>query len=114
VEGPVPTGEKLAEDRFEILPCLRKAIRRNKRIRKNKAAFSYYFDSGGDALSVRHRLVNKAYASTLKQLAREGAITFYNGSIANQIATSAWLRRTRTQYEFPRFEKCPERQRAQN
>ena len=80
---------KLAEVGFEISPRLRKAIRRNKRIRKNKAAFSYYFDSGGNALSVGHRLVNKAYASTLKQLAREGATAFYNGSIANQIATSA-------------------------
>ncbi len=79
---------KLAEQGFDVSPRLHKAIKRNKRIGKNKAAMSYFFNADGDALPVGHWLVNKAYAKVLKHLAQDGANAFYGGSIAKRIAMS--------------------------
>ena len=79
---------RLAEHGFKISPRLHRAIRRNKRIRKNNAALSYFFDSNGDAHPVGYRLINKGYATILKRLAQDGAAAFYKGNIAKRIITS--------------------------
>lgn len=66
-----------AEQGFDTPPRLRQALAAERFLRD-----PMYFDEHG---APRTRIVNPAYAATLREIARSGADTFYRGSIAADI-----------------------------
>ncbi len=77
---------KLAEQGFAVSPRLHKQIARNRKLLRDPAARAYLLDGDGEAWPAGHRLVNPAYAATLRTLAAKGADAFYAGPIARDIA----------------------------
>lgn len=77
---------KLAESGFEVSPRLAASIADDKgRLDAEPSTRAYFFDASGAALAPGQRLVNPAYAATLKALAQGGADAFYQGVIAARI-----------------------------
>ncbi|MGD8341932.1 MAG: gamma-glutamyltransferase, partial [Gammaproteobacteria bacterium] len=76
---------ELAEQGFEISPRLYFLLDRISRNALADGFREHYFDADGNALPTGHRLVNEAYATTLRLLAEEGAEAMYTGSLARAI-----------------------------
>jgi len=76
---------ELAESGFEISPRLYFLLDRSARSPKGTEFDAHFFDADGNARPVGYRLVNEAYADTLRLLAAEGAEPMYTGSIARAI-----------------------------
>lgn len=79
---------ELAEKGFEVSPRLAGLIEGDAdRLRRYPATHQYFFDDNGNPLSVGHRLVNQAYADTLKLVAMD-IDHFYEGDIAADIVAT--------------------------
>lgn len=79
---------ELAEKGFEVSPRLAGLIEGDAdRLRRYPATHQYFFDDNGNPLTVGHRLVNQAYADTLKLVATD-IDHFYEGDIAADIVAT--------------------------
>lgn len=82
---------QLAEQGFEVSPRMSKSlefIAPHSRLDENPPTAAYFYP-GGQALQVGHLLKNADYAATLHRIAMEGIDAFYEGEIAQAIATAA-------------------------
>ena len=77
---------RLAHAGFAVSPRLNRMISRARDMKGFPAARAYFFTPAGDPLPVGHRLRNRAFADTLRIIARDGADAFYTGDIAADIA----------------------------
>jgi gamma-glutamyltranspeptidase / glutathione hydrolase len=75
---------RLADEGFAVSPRLHALLEGERFLRGDAAARQLYYPDGA-ALAAGARLVNKAYAETLRQLARRGPAAFYEGEIAADI-----------------------------
>ena len=82
---------RLAEEGFAVSPRLHDGLERERSLRDDPAARETYYPDGV-ALAAGARLVNKAYADTLRQIARHGASAFYAGEIAHDIVRTVRAR----------------------
>jgi gamma-glutamyltranspeptidase/glutathione hydrolase len=82
---------QLAERGFAVSPRLHKQINRNRKLLRDPAARAYLLNGNGEAWPAGHRLVNPAYAATLRTLAAHGADAFYTGTIGRDIAKAVTL-----------------------
>ncbi|MCZ6721008.1 MAG: gamma-glutamyltransferase [Proteobacteria bacterium] len=78
----------LAEDGFAISPGLARSIARAPELDRYGPARGYFFDPEGRPKEAGTRLVNGAFATTLRRLAAQGADAFYRGAIAAEIAAT--------------------------
>ncbi len=77
---------EVAEIGFEVSERLHILIANDEeRLSLHADTKAYFFNDEGNPHAVGHLLKNQAYAETLKQIAAEGADTFYNGPIAQAI-----------------------------
>ena len=77
---------EVAEQGFKVSPRLANSIAKDKkRLSHYPDTQAYFFNSDGSPLQEGQLLKNKAYANTLKVLAKEGGDAFYKGKIANDI-----------------------------
>jgi gamma-glutamyltranspeptidase / glutathione hydrolase len=72
---------RIAEQGFPLSPKLHAALERESFLSKDPAARQLYYDKPAGA-----RIVNRAYADTLRAIARGGARMFYEGDIAKDMA----------------------------
>lgn len=82
---------RLATEGFEVSPRLADFLPRMaqfSRLAKNPETAAYFFP-GGEPLKAGDILKNPEYAATLTRIAEEGVSAFYEGEIANAIATAA-------------------------
>ena len=75
----------LAEDGFAVSPRLSQLLAVQGAPAFNDAARVLYFDGAGAARPAGYVLKNPALAATLRVVAAEGAVAFYNGPIAGAI-----------------------------
>jgi gamma-glutamyltranspeptidase/glutathione hydrolase len=89
--GKLPWAElfkpalRLAENGFAISPRLHTLLQETPRLAVTPALREYFFQADGQPKPVGLLLKNPAYATTLRQLAKEGEKAFYTGSIARSI-----------------------------
>jgi gamma-glutamyltranspeptidase/glutathione hydrolase len=76
----------LAEEGFQVSPRLHALIARDRLLPKFPATAAYFYTPSGQPLPVGTVLRNPAYAETLRRIAAEGAVAFYEGDIAAAIA----------------------------
>lgn len=77
---------ELAEKGFAISPRLHGLIARDKHLKTFAPAADYFYDAQGEARPVGSILVNRPLARTFRILARQGALGFYRGPIARDVA----------------------------
>jgi gamma-glutamyltranspeptidase/glutathione hydrolase len=77
----------LAEQGFKISPRLAEMIAGNPDLARFEAANAYFFQSDGTPKDAGETLVNRAYAETLRAIAREGAAALHEGPIAAEIVS---------------------------
>ncbi|MDX1376643.1 MAG: gamma-glutamyltransferase [Burkholderiales bacterium] len=75
----------LAEGGFVMSPRLHGLLEGDRFLRDDAAARALYYRDDGAPHPVGTRIVNAAYAATLRTLAAEGANAFYSGPIAEDI-----------------------------
>src|SRR5690606_36152202 len=75
----------LAERGFALSPRLHALIAAYPRLAEAPAARALYFDGAGRPKPVGARIVNRAFAETLRRIAAGGADAFYTGEIAADI-----------------------------
>src|SRR5690606_1965962 len=80
---------RLAEDGFAVSPRLHALIARDRFLAADPQARALFFDAQGRALAVGSVLRNPALAAVLRQVAEEGAETFYRGAIAREVVAAA-------------------------
>ena len=80
---------RLAEDGFAVSPRLHALIARDRFLAADPQARALFFDAQGRALAVGSVLRNPALAAVLRQVAEEGAETFYRGAIARDVVAAA-------------------------
>lgn len=78
---------RLAERGFPVSHRLHSLIAADPLLRERAATRAYFYTADGQPLPVGYRLRNLAYARSLRQLARDGARSFYRGALARQLAT---------------------------
>jgi gamma-glutamyltranspeptidase/glutathione hydrolase len=78
----------LAEQGFAVSPRLHAVIASERHFVQPRVR-AYFLDAQGAPLAVGARMVNPAYAETLRTLALEGADAFYRGAIADDIINTA-------------------------
>jgi len=76
---------RLAEKGFRVSPRLHALLERDRYLRRDVRARALYYRADGHALAVGARLVNRAYAATLRRIAAQGAQALYSGPIARDI-----------------------------
>jgi gamma-glutamyltranspeptidase/glutathione hydrolase len=80
---------RLAEAGFAVSPRLHRLLAADPLLRRNPAARAHFYQRGGEALPVGHRLRNPELAAVLRRIAAEGADAFYRGEIARDIVAAA-------------------------
>jgi gamma-glutamyltranspeptidase/glutathione hydrolase len=83
---------RLAEDGFEVSPRLHRLLERDRFLRRDANARALYYRADGHAFESGTRLVNRAYAATLRTIAERGADAFYSGPIAADIVRAVHAR----------------------
>jgi gamma-glutamyltranspeptidase/glutathione hydrolase len=83
---------RLAEDGFEVSPRLHRLLERDRFLRRDANARALYYRADGHAFESGTRLVNRAYAATLRTIAGRGADAFYSGPIAADIVRAVHAR----------------------
>ncbi|MFQ5783976.1 MAG: gamma-glutamyltransferase [Alphaproteobacteria bacterium] len=78
----------LAEAGFAISPRLHELIARTPGVGAFPAARRYFLEPDFEARQVGARLFNRAFADTLRRIAKGGAAAFYRGPIAADIAAA--------------------------
>ncbi|MBI2754298.1 MAG: gamma-glutamyltransferase [Betaproteobacteria bacterium] len=76
---------RLAESGFAMSPRLHRLLDRESALRNDPLARRLYYTDDDRARPVGERIVNTAYAATLRAIARFGAGAFYSGPIAQDI-----------------------------
>ncbi len=76
----------LAEGGFEMSPRLHLLLARFPKLADDPGARALYFGAGGKPKPVGSRIVNRAFAASLRLIAGKGADAFYNGPLAAKIA----------------------------
>ena len=79
---------RLAEDGFPMSPRLHRLLSGDRHLREDPAARALYYDAAGGARTVGERIVNPAYAASLREIAAHGADAFYGGQIARDIVAA--------------------------
>lgn len=79
---------RLAEQGFPISPRLHQLLAGRPRLSTVPPASGYFFQADGSPKPVGTRLVNPAYATTLREVAEHGASAFYEGAIAADIVAA--------------------------
>ena len=77
---------RLADAGFAVSRRLNRMISQGKDMKGFPAARAYFFTPAGDPWPVGYRLRNRAFANTLRIIARDGANALYTGAIAADIA----------------------------
>ena len=84
----------LAENGFKVSPRLAKSISSAKHLDRFNVTREYFFNAAGEAIKEGSILRNPAFASTLRQIAEQGADAFYRGplaaSIVQAVMQSSW------------------------
>ena len=83
---------RLAERGFAVSPRLHRLLERDRFLRADPNARALYYDADGHALEAGARLVNRAYAATLRTIAERGADALYSGPIAEDIVRAVRAR----------------------
>ena len=83
---------RLAEHGFPVSPRLYRLLERDRFLRKDADARALYYRADGHALEAGTRLVNRAYAATLRSIAERGADALYSGPIADDIVRAVRAR----------------------
>jgi gamma-glutamyltranspeptidase / glutathione hydrolase len=76
---------QLAEDGFAVSPRLHALLGKETHLKKDAAAFQYFYQTDGTPKPVGTILKNLALAETLRAIATDGADAFYQGEIARDI-----------------------------
>ena len=76
---------RLAETGFTVSPRLHEMIAGDKHLRTFRPARDFFYGLNGTVWPVGKTLTNKAFAETLRTIARDGADAFYTGPIARDI-----------------------------
>jgi len=79
---------RLAETGFPMSPRLHGLLERDRYLRADPAARQLYYRDDGAPHAVGTRIVNAAYAATLREIATKGADVLYNGAIAADIVAA--------------------------
>ena len=79
-------AEQLAEQGFAVSPRLSGWLARFPNTGAHPDMLHYFYDEQGEARPAGFILKNPAYAQTMRVTAKEGASSFYTGTIAKQIA----------------------------
>ncbi len=79
---------RIAESGFDVSHRLHDVLEQERALREDAGARALYYPDG----RVAARMVNRAYAETLKKLAREGASALHRGEIAAAIVRAAAAR----------------------
>ena len=96
--GRLPWGRlfapaiRLAESGFSVSPRLHRLLERDRFLRDDANARALYYLADGRALAVGARLVDRAYAVTLRSIAARGADALYSGPIAEDIVRAVRAR----------------------
>ncbi|MBT3358206.1 MAG: gamma-glutamyltransferase [Rhodospirillales bacterium] len=77
---------RMAEGGLKVSERLHTLIAKDKYLKTFPDTAAYFHDTSGEALPVGHKLVNKPFAATLREIAEKGADAFYYGPIAVDIA----------------------------
>ena len=72
----------LADSGFEISPRMVEALKDGEALRQDPQARAYFFQPGGEAWPVGHRLRNPALAEVLRVIARDGSRGLHEGPVA--------------------------------
>ncbi len=83
--GLFTDGIRLADDGFLVSPRLASLVANDAERLSRFPATAAYFLPEGEPLQQGQRLMNPAYADTLRALAEDGAAGFYGGQIASDI-----------------------------
>ncbi len=83
--GLFTDGIRLADDGFLVSPRLASLVANDAERLSRFPATTAYFLPEGEPLQQGQRLMNPAYADTLRALAEDGAAGFYGGQIASDI-----------------------------
>jgi gamma-glutamyltranspeptidase / glutathione hydrolase len=83
---------RLAQSGFAVSPRLHELLERDRFLRADPGARALYYDADGRTLAEGARLVNRAYAATLRAIAAHGAAALYSGPIARDIVRAARAR----------------------
>ncbi len=83
--GLFTEGIRLADDGFLVSPRLASLVANDAERLTRFPATAAYFLPDGEPLQQGQRLMNPAYADTLRALAEDGAAGFYGGQIASDI-----------------------------
>ncbi len=75
----------LAEQGFKITPRLHALLLADRPLRKDPQAAPYFYRPNGQPLPVGHVLKNPGLAQTFKDIAKEGADAFYQGTMAQNL-----------------------------
>ena len=78
----------LAETGFPMSPRLHRQLASATDLRQSEHALDYFYEPDGTLKPVGARMVNQAYADTLRAIAQGGADVFYNGDIARDIVAA--------------------------
>ncbi len=76
---------RLAEKGFPLSPRLADQLSREKYLRRTPAALGYFYHPSGATKPAGTILKNRAFAATMRRIAKGGADAFYNGPIAQSI-----------------------------
>lgn len=79
-------AEYMAEQGFTVSPRLSQWLQRFPNKGAHPTMLSYFYDKSGKARPVGYQLKNPKFAETMRTTAKEGALAYYTGSIAKQIA----------------------------
>ncbi|WP_170335473.1 gamma-glutamyltransferase [Ruegeria arenilitoris] len=81
-------GIRLADEGFLVSPRLASLVENDAERLSRFPVTAEYFLPGGEPISQGQRLMNPAYAETLRTLAAEGSAGFYGGDIASDIVST--------------------------
>jgi len=97
----------LAEKGFPVSPRLHAMIKRDEQLKNFPAARRYFYTADGEPLPVGTILRNPELTATLRRIATGGADAFYEGPIAEDIASavrnSDWLPAEMTAHDLARY-----------
>lgn len=79
---------RLAEDGFAVSDRLHRLIEDDPYLRRDPAARALYYRDDGSAVAPGDILRNRAYADTLRRVARDGGDALYGGAMAADIAAA--------------------------
>ncbi|MBZ5488230.1 gamma-glutamyltransferase [Halomonas aquamarina] len=77
----------LAEEGFEISQRLHTSLASDQALASDPLAGKFYFDAEGEPLAVGETLKNPALAEVLRRIASQGSQAFYEGELADDIAS---------------------------